>query len=158
VFSTRFTRHKIWIYSLLDLTGAFCKNTFLLPLYKPVKEQGTSSGPGGRRRRCSGDLGTRVSCGIGRRGRGAPKDVLTTGGDRREASDFEKGQPAVVSMHKRCSGASRRRAGAANVQLGVAVFLAFLVGSGEQPKRRTEAAAARQWPAAAQGQGEARGG
>jgi hypothetical protein len=44
-------------------------------------------------------------------------------------------------VYRRRSGASRRRAGAANVQLGVAVLLASLVGSGEQPKRRTEAAA-----------------
>jgi hypothetical protein len=44
-------------------------------------------------------------------------------------------------VYRRRSGASRRRAGAANVQLGVAVLLASLVGSGGQPKRWTEAAA-----------------
>jgi hypothetical protein len=39
--------------------------------------------------------------------------------------------------------AFRRRGGAADVRLGVANFTASLIGSGERPRRRTEAAADR---------------
>jgi hypothetical protein len=87
-FSTRFTRHKIWIYSLLDLAGGF--------LQKHLSSSSVQTGQGTgdlrrswwpaepvlRRPRYSGDLGLLASCARGRGEDGNHMELLTHDGDR----------------------------------------------------------------------------
>jgi hypothetical protein len=113
---------------------------FLPPSVRWTGKAGGHVRPNHRR---PGNAGARPRHGIERGGRGDAVEVLTSGGDRGEAPDFEAGRrrcgrPTVVFMHGGAPALGWRRGAVEDTRLDVAKLLVAATCSGRASRRRID--------------------